>query len=248
METVKVITAQNVEIDYVVASLTNRIKARSIDYAIFSGVYMVCMMFFIGTQISNPKNTDWNLIIAMGVWLVLLVFYDIICEVFFNGQSIGKKVAKIKVISLNGERPTVGQYLLRWFFRIIDFGITFGAGAVVSVAVTDRKQRFGDLVAGTIVVKIEAVTRYKDLTFKEIPSNYQITYQEVSMLSDEDLILIYDVFKDFGRTKNSMLVYKLAIRIKEYLNVSYSAEMNEYQFLETIVNDYIYFTTNIETE
>jgi uncharacterized RDD family membrane protein YckC len=225
--------------------LGTRIKARAIDYSIFLGVYLICMSISVGFLGSNSEST-WFIGIVTLVWLILCVFYDLVCEVFFNGQSIGKKVSKIKVISLNGERPTLSQYMLRWLFRIVDFGVTFGTGAVTSVAVSNHKQRFGDIVAGTVVIRTEAITRYKDLTFKEIPLDYEITYQQVSLLTDEDLNLIHDVFGNFSRTKNSMLVYKLAIRIKDYLHVSYPKEINEYRFLEIIVNDYISYTTNVE--
>lgn len=244
MEIVKIVTSQNVEIDYVVATLGTRIKARAIDYTIFFGVYLICVIAIMSTigPGSGPSNKFMG--ISILVWLALCVFYDLVCEIFFNGQSIGKKASKIKVISLNGERPTVSQYILRWLFRIVDFGITFGTGAVTSVAVSNYKQRFGDIVAGTVVIRTEPVTRYKDLTFKEIPLGYEITYHQVSILTDEDLILIHDVFKNFSRTKNSLLVYKLAIRIKSYLNVSYPQEVNEYGFLELIVNDYISYTTS----
>ncbi len=245
MEIVKVVTSQNVEIDYLVASLGTRMKARAIDYSIFFGIYLLCMMIFVGSLRSDASSSPWIFGIATIVWLILCVFYDLVCEIFFNGQSIGKKVSKIKVISLNGERPTVSQYILRWLFRIVDFGVTLGTGAVTSVAVSSHKQRFGDIVAGTVVIKTQAITRYKDLTFKEIPLDYEITYPQVSLLTDEDLILIHDVFANFGRTKNSLLIYKLAIRIKDYLHVSYPKEINEYRFLETIVNDYISYTTKI---
>ena len=240
MEIVKVITPQNIEIDYVVASLSKRVKARAIDYGIFLGLYSFTAIAFSSTVL---HNNAWGLSIFILVWLALMVFYDIVCEIFFNGQSIGKKMIKIKVISKNGERPTVGQYLMRWFFRIIDFGVSLGSVAVVSVAISDNRQRLGDMVAGTLVIHTDPVTRYKDLTFKEVPIDHQITYPQVALLRDEDLTLIHDVFREFSMTKNSLLIYRLAIKIKDYLNIEYGKEINEYQFLEIIVNDYISYTT-----
>lgn len=148
-------------------------------------------------------------------------------------------MVKIKVISLNGARPSVGQYILRWLFRIIDFGITFGALAVVTVALSDNKQRVGDMLAGTTLVKTEPSTQIKDLIFKEPDADYEPTYTEVIQLTDQDITLIHEVIKNFNRTRNSFLVYKLALRIKEFLRVTYPPEINEYPFWEIIVNDYI---------
>jgi hypothetical protein len=43
-----------------------------------------------------------------------------------------------------------------------------------------------------------------------------------------------------------MLVYKLALRIKAYLGVSYPSDINEYQFLEIIVQDYTTLTARYD--
>lgn len=242
METVKITTSQNIEIDYQVARLGDRVLARIIDYAIFFGLYMLCIMVFIGytatSGTADSATSNMRMLIVVCVWLGLCVFYDLVCELFFNGQSIGKHIIKIKVVSLNGARPSVGQYLLRWIFRIIDFGISAGSLALVSVALTDNRQRVGDMVAGTTLVKTEPQTQFKDLFFNHPGEDYQPTYTEVWQLTDKDITLIYDVIKNFNLTRNSDLVYKLALRIKDYLKISYPKTINEYQFLEIVVNDY----------
>lgn len=246
METIKILTSQNIEIDYALAGLGKRIKARAIDYSLFMGIYLICIGLFISAIKTGTTANPWNLGIAIIIWLALCVFYDLVCEIFFNGQSIGKRISKIKVISLNGERPTVSQYILRWLFRIIDFGLTFGTAAVVFVTVSEKRQRIGDIIAGTTVVITEPVTRFKDLIFNDFNLDYEPTYPEVYKLTDQDITLIHDVLKNFNRTKNNLLVYKLAIKIKNYLGVSYPNNINEYRFLEMIVHDYIIFTSQNE--
>jgi uncharacterized RDD family membrane protein YckC len=122
MQTIKITTSQNIDIDYQVAGLGDRIVARLIDYAIFIGIYFVCIIvftIFIGINDYNSNGTNIGILIVIGVWLVMCVFYDLLCEIFMNGQSLGKRSMKIKVISLDGARPNVGQYLLRWIFRIM---------------------------------------------------------------------------------------------------------------------------------
>jgi hypothetical protein len=182
----------------------------------------------------------------MGVWLGLCVFYDLLTEIFLNGQSIGKRAAKIKVISLTGTRPSVGQYILRWIFRIIDFGITAGTAAIFCVAFSDKKQRVGDMVAGTTLVRTSLKNKFDDLVFKPTHEDYVPTYTEVSQLTDRDITLILDVIKNFNRTRNSGLVYKLALKLKAVLNISYPSDINEYQFLEMVLNDYnVIVTRNV---
>ena len=172
------------------------------------GVYFVLAIIIdIYTAVTQSYTFTGNgfpvaTIITITVWLVLFLFYDLLCEVFMNGQSFGKKVMKIKVISLNGARPRVGQYILRWLFRIVDIGITFGSGAIISIALTDNKQRIGDMVAGTAVISLKPQT-FNDLVFGPPPVDYQPLYTQVIQLTDGDVVLIHDVIRNFNRTRNS---------------------------------------------
>ncbi|GAB3907112.1 RDD family protein [Mucilaginibacter boryungensis] len=249
METIKITTSQNVEIDYAVAGLGDRVVARIIDMSIFGGISYLGTIIFVGVS-ANSGRADWTkstgFIVTIVIWLAFFVFYDLIAEIFFNGQSIGKRLMKIKVVSLNGARPSVGQYLLRWLFRAVDFGITLGSLAVVSIALTDDKQRTGDIIAGTTLVKTEPLNKFKDLFFQEPGAEHITTYPQVALLTDKDINLIHEVISYFKATGNSLLIYKLAMRIKAFLGVSYPPEINEYQFLEMIVQDYTTLTAGYE--
>ncbi|HTH82995.1 MAG TPA: RDD family protein [Mucilaginibacter sp.] len=249
MEIVKITTAQNIQIEYELAGLGKRVKARCIDYALFFAVYMLCILIFFGqTESVRTRGSNKGFFIALAVWGCLCILYDLLTEVFFNGQSIGKKVAKIKVISLNGDRPGVGQYLLRWVFRLIDFGMSLGSLAVVMVSFSDKKQRIGDLVAGTTVVSTQPITQIKDLLFGEPEPGYVPIYRQVIRLTDRDITLIHEVIKNFNRTRNNLLIYKLALHVRDFLQVTYPPDTNDYQFLEIIVNDYQSIVNNISTD
>ncbi len=251
MPTVRITTSQNIDIDYNIATLSQRIAARSIDYVVFMCAYSVIIMVFVSYAGLNPNQVDSArgmnesmFVILLGVWLALCVFYDLFTEIFLNGQSLGKRAIKIKVISLNGARPSIGQYFLRWVFRIIDFGVTLGSAAVVTVAFSDKKQRIGDMIAGTTLVQTTADDNFTDLIFKQPHIDHKSTYPEVMQLIDKDIVLIHDVIRNFNQTRNSVLVNKLAHRIKTFLNVEYPPQINDYQFLEIILNDYNYLSAN----
>jgi uncharacterized RDD family membrane protein YckC len=250
MQTIKITTAQNIDIDYELAGIGDRFLARLVDYAIFIGLYMVCMIFAVtvGNKMwSHTDQTNVSLIlVSLVIWLLMCVLYDVLCEVFFNGQTIGKRAAKIKVVSINGNRPKVGQYLLRWVFRLLDFSITGGCAAIVTVVLSKNRQRIGDIVAGTTVVKVNAANKFDDLVFAPLVAGHEVQYAAVSQLTDDDIVLIHDVIKNFNRTRNSAMVYKLAVRIKNHLNLSSPANMNEYQFLEAVLHDYKYVTAGAD--
>src|ERR1700744_2524506 len=131
MQTIKITTSQNIDIDYEVAGLGERILARLIDLAIFFLIYILGLS--IGSLANWFTGENVTIIIAIIIYAVLLVFYDLIFEIFMNGQSIGKRIMKIKVISLDGGQPRIGQYFMRWMFRIVDFLITF-PGLVALIA------------------------------------------------------------------------------------------------------------------
>ena len=40
-----------------------------------------------------------------------------------NGQTIGKKLLQIKVINIDGFKPSITDYIIRWFLRIVDFNL-----------------------------------------------------------------------------------------------------------------------------
>ena len=246
MQTVKITTSQNIDIDYDVATLSDRVAARVVDYMIFLCVYSIFAAIFVANAGLNGNGQSGfdksGFVVLIIVWLCVCVFYDLLTEVFLNGQSLGKRSLKIKVISLNGIRPGLSQYLLRWVFRIIDFGLTLGTAAVISVAFSDNKQRIGDMVAGTTLVKTSPRNSFNDLVFNQPSVDYQPAYTEVMLLTDRDIILIHDVIKNFNRTRNSNLVYRLALKIKAFLKVKYPAEINEYEFLEIVLNDYNFLT------
>src|SRR5437588_5254450 len=122
MQTINITTSQNVDIDYEIAGLGERIVARLIDYAIF--VLIFIMSFTILGATEALRDSSVRTVVLYIIFGSLYVFYDLVCEIFMSGQSIGKKVMKIKVISLDGSRPTISQFLLRWLFRIVDFTIT----------------------------------------------------------------------------------------------------------------------------
>ena len=239
MEIITVHTTQNIDIDYEVGGLGERILAYAIDIAIFLALAI------IGGAFSTVLTGR-----AIGVYFVttgiMLLFYDLICESFFNGQSLGKKVMKIRVISIDGRRPKFSQYLLRWLFRLIDFTITSYLGGIVCIILTDNGQRIGDLVAGTAVIRTVPRTSRDKIVFANVDESYQPVFMQAGELKDEDINLIYEVIENYYKTGSTFAVYKMADRIRELLAISLPPNMNSMQFLQTIVKDYSQITARAD--
>lgn len=146
---------------------------------------------------------------------------------------------KIKVISLDGSRPSLGQYLIRWLFRIVDFLLTFQLGALISVIVTKNKQRIGDLAAGTTLVLTRSRTVIDHLAFKPVEADYKPVFQEAGQLADRDLSLIYEVIQ----SKNPVLIHQMANQIKSHLQIT--TKFDDLNFLETVVKDYSFLVAKM---
>lgn len=245
MQTIRVTTTQNIDIDYEVAGLGDRIVAYIIDVGLFVAVLFATI---IGVGVSgHMRNTnDIWMGFALIVYAVLYVFYDLICEIAMNGQSVGKRIMKIKVISLDGGRPRFGQYLMRWLFRIVDLSLTSGIGAVICIAVSDKAQRIGDMVAGTTLIRTSPRTKMNNIAFKPEADSYQPVFAAAANLNDKDMELINEVINNYIKSRNSVLVYNMAQRIKDLLGVTPPPEMNDMLFLQTIIKDYTHLVAQAD--
>jgi uncharacterized RDD family membrane protein YckC len=242
METIKVNTSQHVDIDYPVAGLGERIAARLIDLAIFFGLYLI--FIFSGVAMASFYSTKimYGMIIA---YAVLYIFYNLFYEIFLNGQSIGKKILKIKVISIDGGQASVGQYFIRWLFRLVDFVLTAQVGGLICIAMSENKQRIGDIVAGTTVIKMVPRTTIAHIAFQSnTDDSYIPTITNVAQLSDRDIELIHEVLTTYYKTNNHDLIYTMAAKVVQHLNITQvPAGMNELDFLKTVITDYNHVTS-----
>ncbi len=244
MESVKINTSQHVEIDYPVSGLGERIAARLIDLACFIGLYLLFILLVIMTGLSGLSGSSpYILYVVLGIYFGGYVFYNLVCEIFMNGQSIGKRLMKIKVISLDGGQPTIGQYFIRWVFRLVDFVLTGQIGGLICIAVSDKKQRIGDIVAGTTVIRTVPRTGFEHIAFSPVEEEYVPVFHNVNELSDRDMELVHEVLITFNKTNNPDLIYTMAARISSHLSLSIPEGMNELNFLRTIVKDYNYITS-----
>lgn len=242
METIQIKTSQNIDIDYPVAGLGERIAAALIDYLMFLIIYILYIIIISATGFNSKVFSLPILVLIFGLFYV---FYDLLCEIFFNGQSLGKKIMKIKVISLTGAQATLGQYFLRWIFRIVDVTLTAGLGGVVCVAVSDKKQRIGDIVAGTTLIKTTPRTQFNHIAFKPVAQNYIPIFNNANLLSDRDIELVHEVLNTYYTTGNTAIVYQMAAKIKLHIGVKIPNEMDELDFLKTVILDYNCLTSAV---
>src|SRR2546428_4892968 len=90
--------------------------------------------------------------------LVLAVFviqigYGIVCEWFWRGQTIGKRLLRLRVMDAQGLRLQFSQIVIRNLLRFVDLLPAFYLVGGIACLISRRAQRLGDFAANTIVVR-----------------------------------------------------------------------------------------------
>ncbi|GLQ88632.1 RDD family protein [Dyella flagellata] len=109
------------------------------------------VVFFVGLGIFSMLGRG-----GVGLGLLLLFaltwVYNVVCEVWFHGQTIGKRVLGLRVVNADATPITLLPSVVRNLLRVVDAlpGI-YGVGLVVSI-IDPSARRVGDIVAGTLVI------------------------------------------------------------------------------------------------
>ncbi|HNP23309.1 MAG TPA: RDD family protein [Panacibacter sp.] len=241
MAVINITTPQNIELEYELASLGDRMVACIIDLLI---IIAYCILVSMISSFTRGISGD---IIALFYIIVFLpvTFYTLLSELMLNGQTVGKRVMAIKVISLNGNRPAFSQYLIRWLFRLIDLWMFSFVPAVIVIAVTEKHQRVGDLVAGTTLVKTKPKTSLEQTIYvPQVKEDYQVLYPEVINLNDRDMLLVKEVLLNVQKSGNSMLTLQTMQKIEQVLHIR-SQHADPRDFLATVLGDYNHLTSKL---
>ena len=228
-------TAQNVDLALAPAGLGTRIGAWFVDALV--GVSYGFVLFF------GYSRLRFDALGQAGEVLLFLPFllYHPVCELFFEGQSVGKRALKIQVARLDGAAPTLGQYLLRAAFRLVEITAAFGIPAVILVASTRRSQRLGDVVAGTTVVRRTRRVHLHEVQYPTRPADYRPLYPSAVTLSDADVRTLRAVLVRLHREPNAGAAQALGYRAKTAVERRLGlvpGTMSPEGFIETIVADY----------
>lgn len=215
MSFISIQTAQNIDVEYELASLGHRIVACILDILLFIAYFF--SVFFLINRTGIAK--EFSEVAFITIILLPVFLYYLVIETLLNGQSIGKKLMHIKVISLDGGQPSLRQYMLRWMFRLIDITLSQGVIAVVAIAISSKGQRLGDMVAHTTVVNTRPRRHLEQTLYVPIAHDYEIKYPEISRLCAQDILLIKEVLQMQNREEGYYLIVEAANKIEHVLGI-----------------------------
>lgn len=247
MSELSINTTQNVKINFIAASVGERLGAFFIDmFIIICYITALSIVLFDWLQLDRLMvNLDgWS---RGAIFLMLyspVIVYSLVLESVFEGQSLGKKLLKIKVVKIDGYQAGFGDYLIRWFFRVIDFFTFFGLPGLIAVITSQKSQRLGDMAAGTAVITLKNRINISHTILEEIGEAYVPTYPLVIKLSDNDMRIIKETFQKAVAKNDHEVIYKLVAKIESVTGIKNQSGNNS-DFIRVILKDYNFYTQNM---
>jgi uncharacterized RDD family membrane protein YckC len=148
-------------------NVTRRYSSNLIDYSIFFALTAAYVYAFGAPNDQGGYSVTGLKTLAEPLAWTL---YFPMCESLW-GQTLGKKVFDLHVVDLRGETPGFGSAFLRRILDIFEL-MTAGLLSIITISRSEKHQRVGDMLAGTVVVTSSSICRFcladVQLTPKEV--------------------------------------------------------------------------------
>lgn len=241
MQKIDITTTQNVIIQYDQASTGERVYAFIIDLIISISLFLLMVFFFNVFRFGDEAGTI--------VGIVLGLLYPLIAEWTNSGQTYGKRWIKIKIVKLDGKDARGLDYLIRWFFGFIELYFTLGILAYIVAKITLPHQRIGDLVAGTTCITIQPDYNIslKQILDMRTMENYTPVYQQVSVFSEEQMLVlkqVLDRWQKYPNTAYQSLIDTLYSAVHRHMEMTEMPATipQKVELLRQVLSDYIVVT------
>ncbi len=232
MDNFQIQTAQNVTIDHNLANYFERAAAFFIDALILMAYVFIFSLFSAAFNLGS---------MAIGMIMTLPLFlYHLVMEIAFNGQSVGKRALNIRVVCMDGSKPNISHYFIRWCLRLLDITITFGSVASLFILFGGKGQRLGDLAAKTTVITEKNTVSFSQTILMDISENYTPTYPQVTIFNDEDMRQVKAIYLSAKNRREYHIINKLCEQLTTKMQIEPSE--NPLEFIVKVLKDYNYYT------
>ena len=176
-------TPENLALEAEIAGFGSRFMAALLDYTLITLLMAIVTLLFLPSLSTSGENLNvaWASAIYGFIAFLVILFYHLLFEFFWNGQTPGKRRAGLRVVMSNGLPVTTGGALTRNLVRLFDFLPVFYGFGLVALFSTRYVQRLGDIAAGTIVIKERA-----ELSLQSLREDYRVDYQHITRMSQLD--------------------------------------------------------------
>ena len=129
----------------------------------------------------HSSTTAFILLIPAGL---IYFFYHPVLEMIMAGRTPGKRMAGVRLVTLQGYTPGIGAILLRNVFRLVDSLPGFYFLGLLSVALTHNQVRIGDLAAGLVLVYDNTVKPKTLQQITDLALHTQLSIDDQTLLLD----------------------------------------------------------------
>lgn len=182
---ITIATPEGLDVELTLAGVGSRFFSAIVDVAIEGVVIAAALVAFFNLT-SDAVAAAVSALITFSV----IFGYHVLFETLASGRSPGKRVAGLRVVRVGGAPVRFKDSAIRNIVRLIDIlpPITYMLGAV-TILITKRNQRLGDLAAGTIVVRVAPRRKPAavDLLPRELPD---VERWDVSAVTPDELIAV----------------------------------------------------------
>ncbi len=233
MKNIDIRSTHNISITFELASVGTRIVAYILD-SIFAAIG-----FSILSSITFGNSTLLGLLM-----IPTIVLYHFLFEIFNSGQTPGKKIMGIKVISIRGGMPTIEDSLLRWVFRLVDVTGSMGIIGITNIITNNHRQRIGDQLGQTIVITQQSNTAFSDAIIDRKSTNNTSLSSKLKSFNDDQFLLIKKTiarYQNHQTLENRDFLKQLALHLSDELGLEIT-NSDYLTFLQNLLKDYIQST------
>ncbi|MEL6483466.1 MAG: RDD family protein [Bacteroidota bacterium] len=238
MSNLQINTTQNVNLDYKIVGIGERIVAFLIDgFLLYMYAFLVNV---IGDAISYVYEDTWTQRGLVALIFLPAMFYSLLMHSLFNGRTVGKMLMKMRVVRVDGAPVHWSNLLVRWMLRLVDIWIFLGSIGILSILFSDKRQRTGDAAAGTVVISTKNKVKVSHTILEEVEDRYEPTFTNVTLLTDKDVRLIKETYRIAKQSSDFKTLKALRDKVESILETN--SQLYDNQFLDTVLKDYNYYT------
>jgi uncharacterized RDD family membrane protein YckC len=260
-ETLIIHTPERVALAFSLASIGNRFLAAIIDHLIqYTAIIVVIVLSLnlmgysvmgaggeAGLFADAPK---WAIAILVIATFALYFGYFIFFEWWWDGQTPGKRMMKLRVIREDGRPVTIFEAAVRNLLRLIDTmpGPMYSVG-LITIFLSPKDQRVGDIFGGTVVIRERAdeapsfaetfSNPIADAAFRRVqpPTKFNM---DIRRLTEAEVEVAENLLRrrwDLTQRQREWMAWRVGLPLMYKLKPDYDLETFTYEgFLEEVVH------------
>jgi uncharacterized RDD family membrane protein YckC len=266
-ETLIIETPERVPLEFALASIGNRFLAVAIDHFIqYFSMFLIAWVFLSISGLDTAGSSasfilaempKWTIAILIIILFLLFAGYFVFFEWLWNGQTPGKRLLKLRVIREDGRPITLWEAMARNLLRIFDaipgFILPVYSIGLITIFLSRRDQRVGDIFAGTVVIRERAdeaptfeetfatENRISDLAFRRVhkPAKFQA---DINLLTENEMEVVENFLRrrwDLSERQRLWMAWRVALPIMYKLKPNYDMKDFSYEgFLEELLHQF----------